>query len=384
MNPRKKKTTLAFIGCGFVADFYIETIAFYPQLEVKGCYDKIKEKTDHFAKFHQLHAYKSLDEIAADSDIDIVVNLTNPSSHFEVSKFFLEKGKHIYSEKPLADSFEKSKILVALAKEKNLALVGSPCTLYSNTARTIKKALDEHKIGEPRLVYAEIDDGPVDIMTCEKWLSKSGTPWPIEDEFRVGCTQEHAGYYVSWLLHFFGPAERVVAFSKCLKPQKREFEIKAPDFSAGILYFKSGMVARLTHGIYAPHNQSFTIIGDKGSVGTDNSFHHSAPVYYENFNSLNLKTHGHPFSKIPGMKRILNLIGAGKKRISLIDRVPFKHRLKKNMIDFGIGLDKMADDLYEDQASLLSGDFLLHINEIVFALSNANIEGQIVELETTF
>ena len=61
-------------------------------------------------------------------------------------------------------------------------------------------------MGRVQLVYAEIDDNPVYLMRPEGWTSPTGAPWPYRNEFEVGCTMEHAGYYLTWLAAMFGPA----------------------------------------------------------------------------------------------------------------------------------------------------------------------------------
>ena len=107
-------------------------------------------------------------------------------------------------------------------------------------------------IGTPRLVYAEMEDGPVFRSKWAGWRSQSGAPWPGLHEFEIGCTLEHAGYALSWLVSLFGAVESLTAFSALTFPDKgpgtREI-VMAPDFSVGCLRFRSGTVARLTSGL---------------------------------------------------------------------------------------------------------------------------------------
>ena len=76
---------IAFVGCGFVADYYIKTLPNHPNLELVGVTDKDEERRNNFASFHQVKAYDDLDTLLDDSSIDIIVNLTNPGSHYGVS-----------------------------------------------------------------------------------------------------------------------------------------------------------------------------------------------------------------------------------------------------------------------------------------------------------
>jgi predicted dehydrogenase len=91
---------VAIVGCGFVADYYLKTLAKYPELELIGVFDRNQERNESFAQYHSLKAYSSLAEILEDKKVDIILNLTNPKSHFEISLACLKAGKHVYSEKP--------------------------------------------------------------------------------------------------------------------------------------------------------------------------------------------------------------------------------------------------------------------------------------------
>ena len=88
----------------------------------------------------------------------MVLNLTNPSSHFEVSPACLEAGFPVYSEKPLAMTFEEIEALAALAREKGLPLTGAPCNHLGKAAQAVNRALAQGRIGQPLLAYAEVDD----------------------------------------------------------------------------------------------------------------------------------------------------------------------------------------------------------------------------------
>ncbi len=341
-NRNDKKNNLSYksiaiVGCGFVADYYLKTLSMHPQLKLVGVMDKIGDRALKFAKYHNVsHVYNSLDDVLEDNTVDIVLNLTNPRSHYEVSKACLEAGKHVYSEKPFAMEMTQASELVDIAQAKGLYLSSAPCSLLSETAQTLWKALREDKVGKVRLVYAEMDDGLVHQMPYEKWLSESGTPWPYKDEFEVGCTLEHAGYYVNWLTAFFGPAETVSAFSSCVVPDKHThvaLDVDAPDFSVACIKFASGVVARLTCSIVAPHDHSLKIIGDDGILGIEDCWYYGTPVYIRR--SLTI-----------GRKR---LEGIWKQNYPLVKKAPkFPYRGAQQM-DFCRGVAEMADAIIENR-----------------------------------
>ena len=364
---------IAIVGCGFVADYYMSTLTNHPELELVGATDIDKTRANNFGKNYSVPIYESLEELLADEKITIVLNLTNPRSHFEVSWACLQQGKHVYSEKPLAVEIEQAQKLVSLAKEKGLYLASAPCNVLGETAQTIWKALRENVVGTPRVVYAEMDDGMVHQMRYQQWLSSTGIPWPYKDEFEVGCTLEHAGYYVTWLTAFFGPAESITAFSDCTIPDKQTDVIlepaNTPDFSVACIKFASGVVARLTCGIVAPHDHHLKIIGDQGILSTEDSWNYYSPVYIQRRITIRRKT----------------LINPLKKKYPLVKKESLLSSLKrKKLMDYCRGVADMAESINLGIPNRLSADYSLHVNEIVLAIQNSVPGGYPYKLQSTF
>lgn len=363
---------IAIVGCGFVADYYLKTLPNHPDLELVGVMDRDPERASRFSAYHCVPAYGSLDELLEDDRVEIVLNLTNPRSHFSVSKACLKAGKHVYSEKPLSMELSEAQELVDLAEQQGLSICSAPCSLLGETAQTLWKALREKQVGQVRVVYAEMDDGLVHRMPYKKWVSESGLPWPYKDEFEVGCTLEHAGYYVTWLVAFFGPAESVTAFSSCLIPDKETdvpLEVDAPDFSVACIKFASGVVARLTCGIIAPHNHELMIVGDEGILCTDDCWYYRSPVYIRRMINIRRKTLISPW------KQKYPLVGKASPR--------FKYRGSQQM-DFSRGVAEMASAITEKRPCRLSARYSLHVNEIVLAIQNALETSSSYKITSTF
>ncbi|MBW4467713.1 MAG: Gfo/Idh/MocA family oxidoreductase [Pegethrix bostrychoides GSE-TBD4-15B] len=362
---------IAIVGCGFVADYYLKTLPNYPELELVGVTDRVKSRLEHFSNYHKVPSYDSVQTLLADSSVELVLNLTNPRSHYEVSKAALEAGKHVYSEKPLAMAMAEAEELVKLAEQQQRLISSAPCSLLGETAQTLWKALREQKVGQVRLVYAEMDDGLVHRMPYKNWVSESGIPWPYKDEFEVGCTLEHAGYYVTWLTAFFGPAETVTAFSACLVPDKETdvpLEVNAPDFSVACIKFASGVVARLTCGIVAPHDHELRIIGDEGVLGIEDCWYYGSPVYIKRMVKIRRKTFMSPW----------------KQNYPLV-RKPIKFGYKgSQQMDFARGVAELAAAVRENRPCRISSQFSLHNNELVLAIQNALETGAPYKLTTSF
>ena len=365
-------TNIAIIGCGFVADYYLKTIDDYPDLKVAGVYDCDKERTAKFADYHDFPAYSSQEKLLEDPEVDLVINLTNPKSHYEVTMACLEAGKHVYSEKPLATEIAQAEELVEFAEERGLYLASAPCNLLSETAQTMWKALREQAAGKVYLVYGEMDDGLIHKMPYKNWVSESGIPWPYKDEFEVGCTLEHAGYYLSWFPAFFGRAESVTAFSSTQIHDKNTdvpLDVNAPDFSVACVKFASGVVARLTCSIVAPHDHSLRIFGDKGVLSIKDCWFYNSPVHLRRMFNIRRKMFLSPIKQ--------------KYRLKNSKSRKFNYRAAFQM-DFARGIAEVANAISEKRPCRLSARYSLHVNELVLAIHNAKQNNGTYKINSTF
>jgi len=362
---------IAIIGCGFVADYYMQSLRRYPALELAAVMDRDAARVRQFAAHHRLDCVRpTVDDVLGDPSIGMVLNLTNPDSHYEISAAALRAGKHVYSEKPLAMNLGHARELYELARASGLQLASAPCSVLGETAQTMWKALRERVVGDVRLVYAEIDDGLVHKMPYRQWISESGQPWPYKDEFEVGCTLEHAGYYVTWLTAFFGPALSVTAFSSCLYPDKQTdvpLERESPDFSVACIRFRSGVVARLTCSIIAPVDQTLRMFGETGIVYIRDAWDYRAPVHVKKTFNIRRKMIVPPWSR----------------RYPLL-RFPSTLPHKGHPMEFCRGPAEVAAAVTAGRPSPLPADYCLHNNELVLAIQAALEKSATYEMATSF
>ncbi|WP_457773889.1 Gfo/Idh/MocA family protein [Phycobium rhodophyticola] len=245
-------SAVVLVGCGFVADLYMGGLATFPHIRVLGAFDRDAPRRAAFCEHWSIPAFDTLQSALAALPPDgLVLNLTNPASHGVINRVALDANRHVFCEKPLALDLAEAETLIADAAAKNLQLASAPSSVLGEAAQLLIHATRTGIAGTPRLVYAELDDGFIPQAPVEDWRSASGAPWPYVDEFETGCTLEHAGYYLSWLIAMFGPVTRVVAASAEVLPDKRGIT-GTPDFSVATLFFASGPVARLTCSIAAP------------------------------------------------------------------------------------------------------------------------------------
>jgi predicted dehydrogenase len=348
---------IGIIGTGFVADLYMRSLQTFPHITVDCAFDIDSERLNAFCAYWGVRAASSLNALLEGPGVELVLNLTNPGAHFEVSRACLLAGRHVYSEKPLATDMSDAKALYELAKESGLMLTSAPCSLLGEAAQTLWASVRREDVGRPMLVYAELDDDYIPSAPYKKWFSESGAPWPYRDEFEVGCTVEHAGYYLSWLIAMFGNVTTVVAASADLIPGKLPGDsVTAPDFSCATLFFESGVVARLTCSIVAPHNHCLRVIGERGVIEIDECWSNGARVRFRRRHVFRRRQINSPFAR---------RVKAGKATDPKVGR-----RGAASM-NFALGPAEMIDALKEGRACRLGADFALHFNEVTLAIQNS-------------
>ena len=347
----------AIVGTGYVADNYMFSLRQYPDLEVVRAFDIVPA---HAARFRATWGIETVETRAAFLDglaCDMVLNLTNPASHYEVSRACLEAGLPVYSEKPLAMAFPDAEALVALAAEKGLTLSGAPCNHLGEAAQAVKRALAQGRIGTPLLAYAEADDDLIAIAPVHLWKNLSGAAWPREDEFEVGCTLEHVGYYLTWLVFFFGPIAEVTAFASLQHPGKpvEPGAVEGPDFSVATLKFASGFAARVTCSVVAPRDHGLKIFGSEGELFAEDCWFYQTPVSYKRWMRVRRRLMLTPWSnKVP-----LDPPAVAVKKGSTVG------------MDFIRGPVEAVTAAREDRASRVGTDFVLHVNEAALAIHHA-------------
>ena len=351
---------IGIIGTGFVADLYMRSLKTFPHILVAGAFDIDRQRLEAFSTYWGVPAAASLDDLLQSPGVELVLNLTNPGAHFEVSRACLQAGRHVYSEKPLATEMNDAKALHDLASASGLMLASAPCSLLGEAAQTLWASVRRGDAGKPLLVYAELDDDYIPTAPYKKWFSESGAPWPYRDEFKVGCTVEHAGYYLSWLIAMFGSVTTVVAASADLIPDKLpQAEQAAPDYSCATLFFESGVVARLTCSIIAPHNHALRVVGERGVIEIDECWSNGAPVRVRRRHVFRRRQVNGPFAR--------------RVRVGSATDPKVGRRGAASM-NFALGPAEMISALQEKRECRLGADFALHFNEVTLAIQNSGAD----------
>jgi len=265
-----KTVKVAMIGVGAISGIYLDNITkVFKEIELVGVCDIVRERAEAAKeKYNVKKIYDTMQEAFADDEVDIILNLTRPYEHYEVTKAALQAGKHVYSEKPLGANFEEGKELVDLAKEYNLMLGGAPDTFLGSGIQTCRKLIDDGFIGE--LV------GAAAFMIC-----RGHETWHPDPEFYYkyggGPMLDMGPYYVTALINLMGGVSGVTGVTKTSFPRRvitsqpksgAVVEVEVPTYVTGILNFDNGAVGTIftTFDVHYKQQARFEIYGSKGTL----------------------------------------------------------------------------------------------------------------------
>jgi len=211
---------------------------------------------------------QSIEELLANDEIDVVVNLTIPAAHFEVSKAILEAGKHVYSEKPLVLSLEEGEELRRIAKEKNLAVGCAPDTFLGGAHQLARKHIDEGGVGR-------ITSGTCHVMSpgMEMWHPNPGFFFLKGG----GPILDLGPYYIANLINLIGPVKRVGALTSMANPTRtvtsqplngQIIPVETPTNIHALLEFVNGATITLSASwdVWSHRHANMELYGTEGSI----------------------------------------------------------------------------------------------------------------------
>ncbi|HEV8638174.1 MAG TPA: Gfo/Idh/MocA family oxidoreductase, partial [Chloroflexota bacterium] len=140
---------VGLIGCGTISGTYLKVAKRFPILEVVACADVLPERAQARAEEFGVPRALAVDELLADPEIELVLNLTVPKAHAEVALRAVEAGKSVYNEKPLAVAREEARRLLARARARGVLVGGAPDTFLGGGIQTCRKLIDDGAIGQP-------------------------------------------------------------------------------------------------------------------------------------------------------------------------------------------------------------------------------------------
>ncbi len=237
---------VAIVGCGSIADSYAEGIAGEDRLSLVAAADLDRDRARRLVAEHGEEGthYGDAAALLSDEDVSLLVNLTPPSVHADITEAALRAGRHVYTEKPLATSADRARELVELAADRDRRLGCAPVAPFADPWLVARRYLAERRLG---------DVGVVEV-TCHL-----GRPSEWHDDpdtvLRTGPLLDGAVYPMTLLTAWFGPVERVetAAADHLIPDAPVAADERPPDHLTATLSFASGPRVDVTASHYVRH-----------------------------------------------------------------------------------------------------------------------------------
>ena len=262
-----RKVGFGVIGCGVISTAYLKAAQRFGNLELRAVADMRSVAAEKQGAAFGVPALR-VDQLLKQDDIEIVVNLTVPLAHTDVSLAILNAGKHVYSEKPLGVSVAEARKVVELATAKGLRVGCAPDTFLGGGHQTARKLIDDGAIGRPVAGTA--------FFMCpghERWHPAPGFYY-----LRGGGPMLDMGpYYITDLIQLLGPVAGVMGSVATPRSERLVtseplngtlIPVEVPTHVAGLMEFVGGAVVSIAMSFDVPRHSHLPIeiYGTEGSI----------------------------------------------------------------------------------------------------------------------
>ena len=345
---------VGIIGCGKISGIYLENALVFDDIEVVACSDLVPERAEQQAENFGVPKACTQEELLADEEVEIVLNLTVPVVHAEVSLAALEAGKHVYTEKPLAVSLEDGHRMLEVAGERNLLIGCAPDTFLGGGLQTCRRVVDEGIIGEPVAVTAfMLNHGPEDWHPNPDFFYQPG----------AGPMFDLGPYYLSSLATLMGPVRRVTASTRVTFPERMitsqplagtSITVNTPTHVAGVLDFESGVVGTLvtSFDVWSENQSRIDLYGTEGTLSLPDPNTFGGPVWLWRADE------------------------------NTWIEVPLTHPYTGN--SRGLGLADMARALRTGSQPRASGELGMHVLDVIHAFLDSSQRDEHVRVSSSF
>ena len=361
---------IGLIGCGHIAETYFRAEKYFNNIKIIKCSD-INEKASKRCALNFGIKSVTVNEILKDKEIEIILNLTIPKAHYQISKKALINGKHVYSEKPLAINLNDGKKLLKISKKKKLYLGNAPDTFLGGGIQKSKELVEKNIIGNVKLGNA--------VFAFPGIQSYHPNPEPWFTKKEGGPVIDMGPYYITALVNLLGPAKKVTGTiiqgqkyrTIGIGPKKgKKFKVECPTTYLSTITFKNNSVIRLTlsFDVIAHQRNHIELYGEKGSmiVPDPNMFGGSVLTC----NKLGDNWKEFKTSKMP--------LG----RINIRTQSSRANETPTNANYRGVGLSEMAYSIENKRKHLCSGEISLHVLDIITSIMKAASSGKIQYINT--
>jgi predicted dehydrogenase len=348
-----KRIRTAVIGCGSVSGQYLPDLKKCPFVELVSVCDIRPERARRRAEeFGIAQHYPNIEAQLAGEPFDFLVVLTDMQEHEKLNRRALEAGKHVWSEKPIANSLAAGQELLKLALEKKLRLWGAPITVQSPQFAFMAKQISAGKLG--RIAAAHADYGHEGPGWSAFFYEKGG-----------GSMPDLAVYNLTTLTGLLGPAKHVTAMLSIVTTErtvedKGRIKVTEEDNAQVLLDHGNGVISHVQSGFnyFNPHGHdgsgetrhTISIVGSGGYMGM---------VGYD------------------WAPRGVDLATTGSSKLT-------RHATDAQGYLWQQGASLAAECLATGKELLVTPDLALHVLEIITAARESSATGRRIALASTF
>ncbi|UVY82769.1 Gfo/Idh/MocA family oxidoreductase [Brachybacterium sp. NBEC-018] len=343
---------VGIIGAGVISEQYLTHLTSFPDVAVLAIGDIVPEAAASRAGEYGIELHGGPEVVLDHPGIEIVVNLTIPTAHFDVSRRIVEAGKHVWTEKPITTASEDAAALLALAAEKGVRVGGAPDTVLGAGIQTALRTLREGTIGTPASALTLFQTpGPEDWHPNPAFLFQEG----------AGPLFDIAPYYVTTLVLALGPVQSVSAAGSKAREQRtigsgpkagEVFDVTVPTQVTSILRFESGQNATTLLSFDNPNSRA----GFVEVYGTEATLSFPDPNVFDGDSELT--------------------VYRGKEATAIPAAGPVTGR--------GLGVLEMARAIRAGVPHRGQGEIAAHVLDVMLAIEASIGSGETVEVASSF
>ena len=358
-----KKLGVGVIGCGNISAAYFMLAPLFKGIEMRAGADLDMKVAQARAKEFGVRA-SSVADLLASNDIDIVVNLTIPAAHYDVSKAILDAGKHVYSEKPFVLSVREGQDLKKRADRKGLRVGSAPDTFLGGAHQRVRSLIDDGKVGR-------VTSGTCYVMShgMEHWH-------PNPDFFFQpggGPILDIGPYYITNLVQLIGPVKRVAALAATpasertitSKPRYGEkIKVTTPTTIHALMEFENGATVTFNASwdVWKHGHAPIELYGEEGTIFVPDPNFFGGDVMMTN--------RADELKKLPKWEHAF--------------AVPNQQHAQGMMANYrASGLADMALGILEGRPHRCSLELSLHVIDVMTGILRSGETGRFVTMRTT-
>jgi predicted dehydrogenase len=354
-------TQVGIIGSGTISGIYLENAKKFDAFDVAAIADVRVDAAQARAEEFGVPKGCSVEDLLADPEIEVVINLTPHRVHGQVGLQVLQAGKHVYTEKPLTVYREEGLAMLAEAERQGRRIGGAPDTFLGGAWQTARSIIDEGLIGEPVAAFANLHwrRRPRPASAAATVPEGAYRSFYATDfyEYGGGALFDRGPYYLNALIHLLGPIRRVTGSARKTWEERAEggpnVKVNVPTHVAGVLDFAGGPVGTIlmTNDVYETGLPHIEIYGSEGSLRCIDPNNFGGQLFMRTADDPELK--------------------------------PVENRFGYNQNSRGVGVADLCTAIRNDRPHRASGAMAYHVVDIINSLHDASDQGHHVELAST-